>query len=105
MLRIKHAGTEKFKSLDIVDPSTVRITLTEWDSTVISNLAMTIGLMVSPTACKKNGVEWAANNPVGTGPFQFVSWEKTVRLSYKKFPGYWIKGKPYVDQSRVCYRR
>ncbi len=94
----KTPGTEKFKTIEALNPSTVRINLTEWDSTVISNLAMTIGLMISPTACKTNGAQWAANNPIGTGPFQFVSWEKNVRLVYKKFPGYWQKGKPYVDK-------
>ena len=36
--------------------------------------------------------------PGGNGPFEFVSWEKDVRTTYKKFPGYWQKGKPYVDR-------
>jgi peptide/nickel transport system substrate-binding protein len=94
----KTGGTENFKSIDVVDNYAVQINLSEWDSTVLSNLAMTVGLMVSPTACKKNGAEWAAKNPVGTGPFQFVSWEKGIRISYKKFPSYWIKGKPYLDK-------
>ena len=94
----KAAGTEKMKSVDLVDPFTVRINLTEWDNTVISNLAQSLGLMISPTAFKKNGgEEWAAKNPVGTGPFQFVSWEKDTRTVYKKFDGYWQKGKPYLD--------
>jgi peptide/nickel transport system substrate-binding protein len=26
-----------------------------------------------------------------------VSWQKTVKQVYKKFPGYWQKGKPYLD--------
>jgi ABC-type transport system substrate-binding protein len=54
-------------------------------------------MMISPTAYKKNGEDWCAKNPVGTGPFQFVSWEKDVRTVYKKFPSYWQKGKPYLD--------
>jgi peptide/nickel transport system substrate-binding protein len=93
----KTSGTEKLKSIDLIDPFTVRINLTEWDNTVISNLAMPLGLMISPTAFKKNGEEWAAKNPVGTGPFQFVNWEKDIRTVYKKFDGYWQKGKPYLD--------
>jgi peptide/nickel transport system substrate-binding protein len=93
----RQMGTEKFKSVDVVDANTVRINLTEWDNTTTSSLTYIIGLMVSPTACKKNGEEWCAKNPVGTGPFQFVSWEKDVRSVYKKFPGYWQKGKPYLD--------
>jgi len=91
-------GTGKFKAIDVIDDYTVRINLTEWDSTVISNLAQTLGMMISPAAYKKNGEEWCAKNPVGTGPFQFVSWEKDVRTVYKKFPDYWQKGKPYLDR-------
>ncbi len=93
----KTAGTEKFKSVDAVNPSTVRITLTEWDNTIVSSLALTMGMMISPESCKKNGPEWAAKNPVGTGPFQFVSWDKEAKTVYKKFSGYWQKGKPYLD--------
>ena len=92
------AGTEKFQSVDVVDDDTVRINLTEWDSTVTSNLAQIIGMMISPTAYKKNGEEWCSKNPVGTGPFQFVSWDKDVRTTYKKFDDYWQKGKPYLER-------
>jgi peptide/nickel transport system substrate-binding protein len=93
----KTAGTEKIKSVDVVNNSTVKINLSDWDSTFAGNLAWFAGLIISPTSCKKNGEEWAAKNPVGTGPFQFVSWEKDVHTVYKKFPNYWQKGKPYLD--------
>jgi peptide/nickel transport system substrate-binding protein len=93
----KTAGTEKIKSVDVVNNSTIKITLSSWDSTFTGNLTWFIGLVISPTACKKNGEEWAAKNPVGTGPFQFTGWEKDVRTVYKKFPDYWQKGKPYLD--------
>ena len=94
----KSGGTEKFKSIDIIDDYTVRINLTEWDNTITSSLAYTIGAIISPTAYKKNGEEWCAKNPVGTGPFQFVSWVKDTRTIYKKFDNYWQKGKPYLDR-------
>ena len=94
----KSGGTEKFKSIEVIDDYTVRINLTEWDSTITSNLAMYLGMMISPTAFKKNGEDWCVKNPIGTGPFQFVSWEKDVRTTYKKFDGYWQKGKPYLDR-------
>ncbi len=93
----KTQGTEKFKSIDVIDNFTVRINLTQWDSTVTSNLSQIAGMIISPAAFKKNGQEWCAKNPVGTGPFQFVSWEKDVRTVYRKFDGYWQKGKPYLD--------
>ena len=97
-LSVKSVGTEKLMSVDVIDDYTVRINLSEWDNTVTNNLAQTLGMMISPTAFKKNGEEWCAKNPVGTGPFQFVSWEKDVRTVYKKFDGYWQKGKPYLDR-------
>ncbi|HEX2966670.1 MAG TPA: ABC transporter substrate-binding protein [Syntrophorhabdaceae bacterium] len=96
-LAAKTQGTEKLKSVDVVDEYTVQINLTEWDNALASNLAQPLGMMVSPAACKKNGEEWCAGHPIGTGPFQFVSWIKDGKTIYKKFPGYWQKGKPYLD--------
>jgi ABC-type transport system substrate-binding protein len=93
----KMAGTEMFKSVDIIDDYNIRITLTQWDNTVLSNLPF-FGLMISPTAFKKNGRDWATNNAVGTGPFQLISFARDSKTVYKKFDGYWQKGKPYVDQ-------
>jgi peptide/nickel transport system substrate-binding protein len=94
----KGPGTDKFQSIDAVNEYTVRISLNQWDSTVTNNLSQTLGMIISPTAVKKNGVDWAAGHPTGTGPFLFVSWEKDTRTVYKKFPGYWQKGKPYLDE-------
>jgi peptide/nickel transport system substrate-binding protein len=96
-IKNKSSGTQKWKSVDLIDNFTVRVNLTDWDSTAITALSESAGLIISPTAFNKNGETWAANNPVGTGPFQFVSWVKDSKVVYKKFPGYWDKGKPYLD--------
>jgi peptide/nickel transport system substrate-binding protein len=93
----KVVGTEKYKSVDVVDDYTVRINLTQWDSTVLSSLAYIAGQIISPASVQKNGVDWACGNPVGTGPFKFVSWQKDVKTVYTKFSDYWQKGKPYLD--------
>ena len=97
-LAVKGPGTEMLRSVDVLDPYTVRLNLVEWDNRIMSSLTAQLGMMISPTACKKNGKEWAAKHPVGTGPFEFVSWEKDVRTTCKKFAGYWQKGKPYLDR-------
>ena len=94
----KSPGTDKLRSIDLVDDYTVCINLLEWDNRMTSSLAVQLGMMVSPAAFKKNGKDWAAKHPVGTGPFEFVSWERDVRTIYKKFSGYWQKGKPYLDR-------
>lgn len=91
----KRAETASVASVDVIDNYTVKVTLTSWDNTFISQLG-TIGI-ISPTAFKAHDVNWAIANPVGTGPFQFVSWTRDVSIIYKKFDGYWQKGKPYLD--------
>jgi peptide/nickel transport system substrate-binding protein len=52
---------------------------------------------VSQAAVQKNGVEWAKTNPVGTGPFTFVSLQRDTSLEFKRFDNYWDPGKPYLD--------
>jgi peptide/nickel transport system substrate-binding protein len=90
-------GMASIKSIDVIDANTVRINLNGWDNTFISALTQQAGIMISPTAGKTQGKDWCNSNPVGTGPFQFVSWVKDSKITYKKFDGYWQKGKPYVD--------
>ena len=55
------------------------------------------GAMVSKTAWEENGEDWGALNPVGTGPFRFVSWEPESLIVFEKYDGYWQEGKPYLD--------
>lgn len=84
-------------SIDVIDDSTIRLNLAHFDNTIVSNLASNAGRMISPTAFQTHGgKDWAIKNPVGTGPFQFVDWQKDVAINWKRFDGYW-DGKPYLD--------
>jgi|WetSurMetagenome_2_1015567.scaffolds.fasta_scaffold150395_1 peptide/nickel transport system substrate-binding protein len=83
-------------SVDVIDDYTVRLNLSVFDNVVISHLAHDAGRMISQAAYDKNGQAWCEKNPVGTGPFQFVSWQKDVGIKWKRFDGYW-DGKPYLD--------
>jgi ABC-type transport system substrate-binding protein len=94
---VTRAELNAVSSIDVLDDYKVRLNLSRWDNTLVSNLAYAAGGMISPTAFQKNGQAWCENNPVGTGPFQFVSWQKDVSVTFKKFEGYWQKGKPYLD--------
>jgi peptide/nickel transport system substrate-binding protein len=84
-------------SIDIVDSHTVRLNISEFKVQLPYNLAFRAGQMVSPTAIKNQGKDWCMNNPVGTGPFKFVSFKRDASVKYEKFLGYWQKGKPYLD--------
>ena len=83
-------------SVDVVDDYTVRLNLSVFDNVIVSRLAHDSGRMISPAAYEKHGQAWCEKNPVGTGPWQFVSWQKDVGMKWKRFDGYW-GGRPYLD--------
>ena len=93
----KKLETLQVKSIDVVDDYTVRLNLSELDNLLVINFGSYPGMIVSPTAVQKNGVKWAETNPVGTGPFKFVSWERGNKVVYQKFDGYWQPGQPLLD--------
>ena len=96
-LDAKYSGTTNIASIDVIDNYTIRMNLTKWDNTILSSMTIIIGLVISPTAFKEHGQEWCETHPVGTGPFEFVSFTPDVNTIYKKFDGYWQEGKPYLD--------
>ncbi len=103
MKAAKRPGTADWAAIDVVDDYTIRVTLSHYSNIVLTRFAGGGGAMVSPTAFKAKGIEWARWNPVGTGPFQFVSFDRDVTTKYKKFNDYWQKGKPYLDGVELLY--
>jgi len=83
-----------------VDDYTVTITLKKKEAPFIANLAMNFAAIVSPTAAAKYGKDFSSN-PVGTGPFKFVSWTKDDNIVLERFDGYWGQ-KAYLD--RVIFK-
>ncbi len=81
---------------EVVDDYTAKISLKTPFSAFLNNLAHPSGVMISPAAMTKYGKDISAN-PVGTGPFKFVEWQRTDYLKVAKFDGYWKKGYPKVD--------
>jgi len=97
VMKTKVLGSESWSSIDVLDEYTVRINLKQYDSTFLGMLGRSLGMQISPTAFEKNGLEWARNHPVGTGPFKFKNFERDVSLKFEKFDRYWQKGLPYLD--------
>jgi peptide/nickel transport system substrate-binding protein len=44
----------------------------------------------------------ANQKPIGTGPFQFVEWQRGNYIRLQRFDGYWKPGQPYLDE--IIYR-
>ncbi len=95
-----------WKSMDVVDPLTVRVNLTSYQNVILNTLSgLTQAGMISPTAFQKNGLEASRVNPVGTGPFKFQSFERGSKLSFTKSDSYWKKGLPYLDGVQYLFIR
>jgi peptide/nickel transport system substrate-binding protein len=94
-----------FVSVDVVDEYTVRVNLEKYQNNVFNLLAGSVCNPVSPTAFEKKGADWARWNPVGTGPFKFVSFERGSKLVFAKWEGYWQKGRPYLDGIEYLFIR
>jgi peptide/nickel transport system substrate-binding protein len=84
-------------SMEALDEYTVKLTMSTWDVLMVNYFVLKAGNMYSPTAVQENGAEWAMSNPVATGPFKFVSYEKDVSLKYTRNDDYWQEGLPYLD--------
>jgi peptide/nickel transport system substrate-binding protein len=88
------------KAVEVVDESTVEFVLKEPRASFLAVLTAGAASIVSPTAVKKLGADYAVQ-PVGTGPFRFVSWDRGQRVVLEKNPKYW---KFPVKVDRVIYR-
>jgi peptide/nickel transport system substrate-binding protein len=91
-------------SYDVLDPYTLRMNLTKYDSTLLLRLGSSvIGAMASPTALQKTvaAEDLPKTHCVGTGPFLFDSWQRDSFVKYKKNPNYWKPGLPLVDNIEI----
>ncbi len=82
-------------SMRAVNDTTFEVTLNAPDATFINILSLSFLEIVSPAAVNKYGKDFE-RNPVGTGPFKFVSWEKDGTVICEAFNEYW-NGRPYID--------
>jgi peptide/nickel transport system substrate-binding protein len=87
-------------SVDVVDPSTVRLNLSAPFAPLLAVLTDRSGMMVSPKAAQAAGANFGAN-PVCAGPFRFVERVAQDRMVLERYPGYWNKGEIHFD--RIVY--
>ncbi|MEM7047701.1 MAG: ABC transporter substrate-binding protein [Pseudomonadota bacterium] len=72
------------KAVDVIDPSTVRVTLESPDGGFLTNLAWGDAVIVAPES-----IDSAASAPVGTGPFVFSRWVQGDRIELTRNENYW----------------
>jgi dipeptide transport system substrate-binding protein len=88
------------KSVDKIDEHTVKIVLNQPEAPFLSNLAMEYAGIQSKEyaiAMLKAGTpEKIDQDPIGSGPYQMVQYQKDALIRYKAFAQYW-EGKAKID--------
>ena len=87
-------------TVDVVDPMTARLNLSQPFSPLLAQLADRAGMMVSPKAAQAAGDKFGAH-PVCSGPFKFVERVAQDRIVLERYPNYWNKAAIHFD--RVVY--
>ena len=82
-------------SITVIDPLTVELQLERQIGRFLFDLGRGDAVIVAPESADNN-----ANEPIGTGPFAFVQWDKGSRVVLEAYGPYW--GEP-AHLSRASY--
>ena len=93
---LRRTELKSVAGVDVVDPLTVRIRLSEPFAPLLALLANRAGTMLSPRILDKSVDEIAAH-PVCAGPFTLQERVAQDHITLKRFPGYWNAGNVHLD--------
>lgn len=90
---------QPYQSSNVIDEYTIKVNLSHPSQAFLANLSQSMLGIISPTAAKKYGEQFG-QHPVGTGPFEFVSWEDNASIKLKRNDRYaW--GPQTVDNTKA----
>ena len=88
---------EPIAAVTVVDPTTVDFTLSRPDGLFLFNLGRGDAVIVAPESADNNGAE-----PIGTGPFAFVQWDRGSRVVLEQYGPYWDE-KPALTKASYIF--
>lgn len=83
--------------LRALDDYTVEFRLSRADQSFVHTLAMRFASPVPKEEVLARGADFK-RQPVGTGPFRMVSWDRGVRVILERNKAYYAPHRPYVDR-------
>jgi peptide/nickel transport system substrate-binding protein len=89
------------QKVDVVDPSTVKVTLSRTFTPLTAQLADRAGMVMSPKALDAEGDDFGTN-PVCVGPFKFASRTSGNQIVLDRAPDYYDASKVKLDH--VVYK-
>lgn len=85
------------EEINVVNDYEIEFILNQPLGFFLQNMGMSYFAITSPAALEEYGPN-INENPVGTGPFKFVSWTKDDSIVLEKFEDYRIEGLPKLDR-------
>jgi peptide/nickel transport system substrate-binding protein len=85
------------QSVEVVDPLTVKLSLSVPFAPLIAQLTDRAGMIMSPKALRELGAQFGTR-PVCAGPFRFVERVAQDRIVLERFKDYWDKASIHVDR-------
>ncbi|MBX9965282.1 MAG: ABC transporter substrate-binding protein [Burkholderiales bacterium] len=93
----KKGKAKDVKGIAVVDPATIKFTLTRPDATFLHVLALNFSSVVPKEAVDKAGKDFG-KKVVGSGAFMLADWKLGQELVLKRNPDYFMPGVPKLDQ-------
>lgn len=90
-------SASEVSGIEVIDPQTVQISLKQPDAAFLHIVAINFSGIVPKEEVEKYGDDFG-KNPVGTGPYKFVSWELGKKLVLERNPDYFVPCVPKLDQ-------
>ena len=84
------------RDVRVTGPMQVTLDLSEPDTALPLILSDRSGMIVSPAAAAERGARHS-REPVGSGPWKFVSWADNEKVVVTRHERYWKPGLPYLD--------
>lgn len=91
--------------VSVTGPYEIVVQLNKWSNIIVAGFGSRSFSMISKEAFEKNGIEWARENPVGTGPFKLKEYVHGQSIVFEKNASYWQDGKPYLDGIEYIFMR
>jgi len=86
---------DRITEVSVTGPMQVQFTLATPFAPLLAHLTHNTTAIVLPSHVEAAGEDFA-ENPIGTGPFSFLSWERGSRIDLETYAGYWGE-KPDID--------
>ncbi len=92
-----------FKSVRVVNPSTVQVTLKRPVSAFSDYISLFPAFIIPKALVQAQGEAAFFKKPVGAGPFRIKEFARGSHITLERNPYYWEKGLPYHDELRFDF--